>query len=183
VKHRRPVSVIVILAFLQLLVSCSIHIRKTVRGTPEDIIGGTAQNPLIIRVLMKSGETIEFSKEEPGYVLGDKIFRKDKMRSVNFKGHLAISKDDDIYVIKTVSGETYRCRSYRITDDGDKLVMEVEPKPPIPLSEVDMVWTRQTDAVMSTVMSVLATLGVIVLGSTILVFIMFPKGFVFVPTS
>ena len=155
-KHKRPVSVIVILALLQLIVSCSIHAHRMIRGAPEKI-RAKVSNHSIIRVQMKSGETIEFSKEKPGYISEDKIFwATPEMMSVKIKGKLTISKDDDTYVIKTVSGETYRCRAYQITDGYSKLVMELEqPKSPIPLSEVDKIWTRQAN----TVLSVLAILG------------------------
>ena len=79
-KNKRPVSVIVILAFLQLTVSCSIH--KTTQRKPDEMSGAKARTRPIVRVLMKSGETIEFPKGDPGYLLGDKIVGTAKTKTV-----------------------------------------------------------------------------------------------------
>ena len=164
-KNKRPVSVIVILAFLQLTVSCSIH--KTTQRKPDEMSGAKARTRPIVRVLMKSGETIEFPKGDPGYLLGDKIVGTAKTKTVKVKGNLGISKEGDIHIIRLASGETYRARSYRLIDNDSRLVMELEPTPPIPLSDVELVWTRQTDAALS----VLAALGgvALVAGAVVLI--------------
>ena len=164
-KHRRPVSMIVILAFLQLLVSCSIH--KTIRNTPDQISRGKAQNRPIIRVLMKSGETIEFSKHDPGYIVGGTIVRSGLTQTVKTGGSTEITREGDLYVIKTGAGQTYRTKSYSLNSKGDRMTIARQENVPIQLSEVDMVWTRQNDAVMSAVVSVLAIVGVIGLILTI----------------
>ncbi len=158
-KNKKFVSVLVIVAFMQLTVSCVIH--KTTQHTPEGLSRGPGIKSPIVRVLMKSGETLEFGKKNPGYIVGGAIVRTGLTQTVKTGGSAEIGREGDLYVIKTGSGQTYRTKSYSLDAKRGQVTITLQENMPIPLSDVEMIWTRQTDGGMTA----LATLGGIALGA------------------
>jgi hypothetical protein len=67
-KQRRLISGFLILAFLQLTMSCT----STKTRAPEQMSSGTKVYK-VVRVLKKSGETVDFGKDSPAYLVGSEI--------------------------------------------------------------------------------------------------------------
>lgn len=135
-KHRRPISIFLILAFLQLTMSC----MSTKTRSPEQVSSGTKVYN-VVRVLKKSGETVDFGKDNPAYLVGREIRSSREIR-LAAKG-LRIEKQGDVYIVTTKSGITYRTSEVKQTEDY--YIIKGESTPPIPLSDVSMVWTRESN--------------------------------------
>ena len=136
-KFRKVVSVALIAAFLQLSVSCV----STRQRSPNELKGPKTYK--VVRVLKKSGETIEFGKDRPAYLRGDEIRTSGEIRLA--AEQVRQEKQGDTYILTTKSGHTYR--SPWVQRSGMYLIIQAPPTEPIPLSDVSMVWTRQGNGV------------------------------------
>ncbi|MGA2532824.1 MAG: hypothetical protein ABSG19_07265 [Candidatus Aminicenantales bacterium] len=156
-KHRRPISILLILAFLQLTMSC----LRTKTRAPEQVSSGTKVYK-VVRVLKKSGETVDFGKDSPAYLIGNEIRSSGEMH-LDADG-LRIEKQGDTYTVTTKSGTIYKTRE--ATRAGEYYTIKAEAFPPIPLSEVAMVWTRENNdlgTALVVVGAIAGTLGIVAL--------------------
>jgi hypothetical protein len=155
--YRRSISVLLILAFLQLMVSCV----STKTRTPEQV-SARAKVYKVVRVLKKSGETVDFGKDSPAYLVGNEIRSSGEIH-LDADG-LRIEKQGDMYTVTTKSGIIYKTRA--VTRAGEYYTIQAEAFPPIPLSEVSMLWTSESNDLGTAlvVVGVIAgTLGIVAL--------------------
>ncbi len=129
-----------LLAFLLFDLACVIHTTK--REPPEKVYGGQTQ---ILSVLKKSGEYIEFPKETPGRVMGDRIVGSERYLEIpNSDIKRIISKDGQPSEIEKVDGTKIPIAAVWKTDEW-KTVVRLDSSPlSIPLADVAMVTIRKS---------------------------------------
>jgi hypothetical protein len=160
---RKILSVSLSLALLDLTPSCVVH--RTRQQTPAELSHDLRANLPIVRVLMKSGQMLDFSAEVTAHLAGDAIARSMKVKT---DGVLKVSRDGDSFVLTTGTGRNYRTKSYHQAA-SDQLVIDLEA---IPVSDVAMVWTREVNSGLS----VLATVGgfAAVWGTLVIIYVSSP---------
>lgn len=135
-RYRKPISLFVIAAFLLLTASC---VRE--RQYTQERLSQAGAGKRIVRILKKTGETFDFDKRTPAVMTGDEIRFWERV-TVSSEG-ATITKRDSGYLVKTRDGATYEASSY--TQDGSRLMLNLTPARSIPLSDVQMVWTRESN--------------------------------------
>jgi hypothetical protein len=156
-KQRRLISGFLVLAFLQLTISC---VSEKTRS-PQQVSSGTKVYK-VVRVLKKSGETVDFDKDNPAYLAGSEIR---STREIGLPLHgVKIEKQGDVYIVTSESGKTYRTSEVKQTENY--YIIKGESITPIPLSEVSLVWTRESNT-LGTVLIVAG--GIIVAGVGLLI--------------
>jgi hypothetical protein len=135
-KCRRTICLFLIVAFIQLTISCS----STQRQTPEQI-RQPGKSYDIVRVMKTSGEIIDFGNDSPAFVVGNEIRSSNRLK-VKASG-TAVMKEGDVYIVTTKDGVTYKAETYR--RDEDYYILTMKSRQSIPLSEVSMVWTRESN--------------------------------------
>jgi hypothetical protein len=154
-RFQKSVSVFLIVAFVGLLATC--YSKR--RVVPERLTL-RAKNERIVRVLKKSGETIEFGKNDYVYLESDQI-RYGIRTSVSIDG-TSVTKKGDIYVVQTRSGKTFEAVSCERLEDYYVLVLRSSQN--IPLSDVSMIWTRRFNGGLTALAvagSILGAVGVV----------------------
>src|SRR5512143_680205 len=99
-EYRKPVSLILVGAFLQLTVSC---VRE--RPYTQERLMGAGGGKRIVRILKKTGETLDFDKKTPAVMTGSEIRFWERV-TVSSEG-ATITKRDSDYLVKTREGATY----------------------------------------------------------------------------
>ena len=135
---RKSICLILIAAFVQLTVSCV----GTSSYTPEQM-KQPGKNYQIVRVLKKLGEIVDFDKDNPAVLAGNEIRGSSRVR-VKAEG-TTITRGGEVYIVKTMDGVTYKAETYR--RDGDAYVLTTKSTMSIPLSDVSLVWTRESNGV------------------------------------
>jgi hypothetical protein len=154
-----------LLAFFFFDVACVI--RRTRGEPPEKVYSG---NPQVLAVLKKSGEYIEFSKENPGRVMGDKIVASERILEIpNSAIKRIIAKDGKPSEIEKVDGTRVPLTAVLRKDESKTVVLLDSSGFAIPLADVDMVTVRRVD----TGTTILATVGLTALVFTGIVVVIF----------
>ncbi len=154
-KYPKSVALFLTAAFVQLTASC-----YTTKRMPPERVAPAKQN--IVRVLKKNGETLEFAKSNPAFIVGDHV-QPGAGLTVKADG-TTIEKKGDTYIVKTKKGMTYEATSY--SRSGDNYVLTLTSMQTIPLSDVAMIWTRDFSGgltALAVVGGVAVTLGVLAL--------------------
>ena len=74
-KSRKPVSVVLIAAFLELTTSCT-----TLKRLSPDAVSPPAKKHRIVRILKTTGERIEIDKATPARIVGSDIHIGGRLR-------------------------------------------------------------------------------------------------------
>jgi hypothetical protein len=158
--NKKTVSIFTLVAFLLFLQSCTIYSTKQISPEVAAMKRGKKRGKQnkVLRVMKTSGEVIQFSEKNPGYVQDDVIIgptpetetiilKREDIKRIQIKEKEVIitTKDDKIYIIPN---DKYR--------EGN-LAVEAYKSVSIPLSEVQLVWIKEVDPGLST----LATVGAI----------------------
>lgn len=143
--------------FAFLVFSCSCLIRTTKKEPPEAVYGKEVK---IMGLMKTSGEYIEFSKESPGLVYGDRVLGRmvglgeitiplAQIRTINR------TSDGRIESIETTDGTTYTSPRV-LKEDREQIVMGLGfVSVSIPLKEIELVWVKKIDPGLT----LLATIG------------------------
>lgn len=151
-KYRKPVSVILIAAFVELTTSCT-----SLRRLSPDLVTPRANRYRIERILKTSGEEIEIDRLARVKVIGSEIHIAGRIR-VPAAGAKVIKRDGG-YDITPLNGSTYEASAFSST--RDHYVFTIKSDVVIPLSEVAFVWNKETN----TELTILAVIcGVAVAG-------------------
>lgn len=140
---KKCVSVILILSFVLFSESCAFYRTKMYSPYGSARIPGPKAS--IVRVLLKSGEIREFGKKNPAHVLDGAVVWTGPTVTVRTGGSFEVSREEELYIIKTGDGRTYRTSYYRLDAANGRLTYATLENAPIPLSEVDMIWTRDVN--------------------------------------
>ncbi len=154
---KKFVSVIVILTFVIFSESCIVH--TTIQRSAASLSGGPGLKSPIVRVLLESGETREFGKKNPAYLVGDAVVPGGGKVTVSTGGSVQVQREGDLYVIKTGDGKIYRVRAYRLETKPDRLTYSDPGLEGIPLSDITTIWTRQVAVGSSVVLSILSAVA------------------------
>lgn len=131
---RRFICLFLIVAFVQLTMSCvSSESYSAAQMNP-------GKNYHIVRVLKKSGETVDFDKDSPASLIGNEIRGSNRLKVK--ADEATITREGDVFIVKTKDGQIYKAETYR--RDGEYYILTTKSVQSIPLSEVSMVWTRET---------------------------------------
>jgi hypothetical protein len=140
--RRKIISLFTLLAFIVFSLSCYTWKTKEIR-TAADLRGEKGK---VLWVIKKSGEYIEFSKDNPGRVIGDKIVGKAIILSkkvVIDRANIEENKRDQngkILKITTKDGKMYTVINGTEKEEKDKITCfaryESNEQVFIPLSEV-----------------------------------------------
>ena len=149
--NRKIISLFTLLAFVIFSLSCYTTRLKEVR-TVTDWQGKKAK---IFSVNKTSGEYIEFSKDSPGRIYGDKITgtaiilgKEVKIDRANIK---RIKRDRNRYISKIISkdGKVYHVITGTVIKEKDKIIFTggegLYESVSIPLSEVKSVRVKRFD--------------------------------------
>ena len=144
IMFKKIISLITLLSFLNLLVSCAVHTAKKEKVETAAYWEGVQ----FLGVLKTSGEKIEFTKKSPGRIQGNAIVGLGIV-----KKRIEIDRAD-VKSIKRISGRINQI----ITKDGEKydaiaytegttkiIIQKVSESVSIPLSEVELVWVKRVD--------------------------------------
>lgn len=164
--NKKWVSVFLILAFVLFTESCAIH--KTTKRPVESLAGKPDLKSPVVRILMKSGEMRDFGKDNPGFIRGNAVIRMKGITTVKSGGSINVHQEGDLYVIETKDGWTYRAKTYHLNEKTGELTLNSPDTESIPLADVDLVWTRDVDGVM-TALAVLGGVAVIAGGVILIV--------------
>lgn len=140
---KKFVSVIVILTFVIFSESCIFY--RTKRYSTESPSRGPGPKASIVRILLKSGETREFGKKNPAHIVNRAIIWNGPKVTITTGGSAEISREGDAYVITTGDGRAIRASSYSLDAAKGRLTYLTQENPPIPLSEVAVIWTRDAN--------------------------------------
>jgi hypothetical protein len=154
---KKFVSVIIVLAFILFSESCVIH--RTTQSSAASLSDGPGLKSPIVRILLRSGETREFGKKSPAFLVGDAVVPGGGLVTVTTGGSVQVQREGDLYVIKTGDGKTYRVRSYRLDAKRGQLTYPEPAAEGIRLSDIVTVWIRQAAVGASVLASILATVG------------------------
>jgi hypothetical protein len=163
-KCRKPICLFLVAAFVQLTMSC----YSTKNLAPEQM-KQPGKSYKIVRVLKKSGETVDFDKDNPALLYGNEIRGSIWVR-VKVQG-TAITKEGDVYIFKTKDGVTYKAETYR--RDEDSYVLMTKSTMSIPLSDVSLVWARVLNSTNTIVLAVVG--GIIVVTGLVLLIVALTK--------
>jgi hypothetical protein len=144
---KKIVSVILVLAFVLFSESCTVYRTKTYSADGPARVPGPKSS--VVRVLLKSGETREFGKKNPAHVINGAIVWTGPMVTVRSGGSIEVAREGGGYIIKTADGRTYRTSFYTRDGASGGLKYATQEIAPIPLSEVDMFWTRDVNKVLT----------------------------------
>jgi len=133
---RKAISILVLVAFIQSITSC-----VTTRERAPSMLKSN-KTYKVVRILKTSGEFIELDKDGPGYLSDSKVFFNTPF-IIPAKG-TTVSAEKNIFVFKTADGQIHE--AIRFIKKGDTYKLFLNPTQSMPLSEVSMVWTRETDA-------------------------------------
>lgn len=131
---KKIVAVAVILAFTAT--SCIVH---TARPHSPDALSrneGLRDKP-IVRVLLKSGQTLDFDSRDPARLVGNSIVRSKRVKT---GGRITVAPDGDGYMVTTAKGETYRM--IERPRNFNELIVGLDP---VPLADVETIWTREVN--------------------------------------
>lgn len=157
-KYRKPVSVILIAAFVELTTSCT-----SLRRLSPDRVTPRANEYRIVRILKKDGGRIEVDRSNPARIAGDGIHISGQLK-VPLAG-TTFTKRDDFYVVETENGLMCETNAYRTK--GDFCVFEPISDIVIPLSEVSRFWIVEKSAA-KTILGLVWVAGVIIGGLVVL---------------
>jgi hypothetical protein len=164
--NRKIAAFLTIASFILFDFACTQHTTRM--EMPEKAWGG---NPEILAVLKKSGEFIEFSKEYPARIIGDKVVSGGSF--ANFQ----VARSD----IKEIVNERRRTVGI-VKNDGrrfdvvrvirqDRDVIAFQAKlsgTAIPLSEIDTLTVRRVNAGM-TFLATIGVVGAVLAGTIVLI--------------
>lgn len=158
---KRLVSLFTIVAFIIFSISC-LGIYTTKKDRITKAASWRGKKVKILAVMKTSGEYIEFPREQPGKILGDKIVAGLEKENIEIDRadlkEVIRNEKRKIWEITTKDGKVYFADSYRSL--GDKIVARVHKLSfSIPLSEVEMAWVKRVDPILT----FLANVGVVVL--------------------
>lgn len=154
---KKIVSVIVILAFVLFSESCIVH--TTMQRSAASLSGGPGLKSPIVRVLLESGETREFGRKSPAYLVGDAVVPGGGMVTVSTGGSVQVQREGDIYVLKTGDGKIHRVRAYRLETKRNRLTYFDPGLEGIPLSDITTIWTRQVAVGLSVLLSIVSAVA------------------------
>jgi hypothetical protein len=163
--NKKIISSLVLPIFFLFSISCVIH--KTSKEKIDSIDEWEGKEFELKGILKTSGEKIEYSKGVKA-----KIVKGNIVAYAIKKRNLAIDRSDiedieerlgEIVRITTRDGSSYAVSSSKT--EGNKLIIDgYEAPPPIPLSEVELLWVSRTDAGMTfvaTIGGIAGTIGII----------------------
>ena len=144
-KCRKPVSVILIAAFVELTTSCT-----TLKRLSPDAVSPPAKKYRIVRILKKTGERIEIDKATPARIVGSDIHIGGRLR-IPTAGTTVVKRGGG-YLVTPPNGLSFETDSL---DTVEKISVNDEVRHSDPLSEVSVVWNKETNAGMT----ILAVVG------------------------
>lgn len=159
---RKSVAIFTLGAFLLLTWSC-VKIRSTRLESSPEVVWSDVGGP-ILAVQKKSGERVEFSKENPGRFIKDSVVGNIWTRLEFDKSQVKSTKSDQrgrVLGVTTNDGKPYGLKSSMVT--GDKITGFYFDRVSIPVSEVDLVWIRKVN----TGLTVLVNVGLVVAVSAV----------------
>jgi hypothetical protein len=172
--NKKTVSVITLITFVVFTVSCS-HTNKKISLQEAVAKSRKGEQVEIMAALKSSGERIEYKKDAPARIVGDKIVSEGSFLEKYVE--MEVAKTDvkkkrsdvsnSIYEVIMSDGTTYRIVKDSYKEKGDRATFTAiiqEHTGDIPLSEVELVWVRKVDPVKTFIVTVggitLASLGV-----------------------
>lgn len=151
-RFQKPVSVILIAAFVLMTADC-----VTTRNVASARLEPTERDYQIVRILKKSGERIDVDKANPARILGDEIYIRGVLK-VPAAG-TTIAERDGGFVLTSVDGSTYETND--IGRGGGYLIFRTKSDIVIPLSEVSAISSREKNTGL-TILTVVGVVAVVV---------------------
>ena len=159
---KKSVSIFTLFCFL--LSSWSCVVKKKVAIAPDEM-ASTKSKTDIIAVLKTSGERIEFHKAGPGHVQESEIIGCSGIpETVEFpkSGSMGTLRLASRQVIKSKDGREFLLLR-KIKEDKATVVFEQIPQIRIPLNEIQLIYIKKTDGIM-TFFATVGVIGGIILG-------------------
>jgi hypothetical protein len=164
---RKIISFITLVFFLHFTLSCII---RTYQRTEVEKLSGLRQGKdiLTVRVEKKSGEWIEFSKDRPGLLAGDKIVVPSETRSQKRIDKADIEKKyrrwGEPSCIVTKDGKTYEVVRILSETKDRVVILTYDPEGTIiPLSEVNFIWIRKVNYLLTALAIVVPVAAILAL--------------------
>jgi len=152
---KKLTALVTLFAFLTF--SCSCVIRTTKKMPPTEVYGEQVD---IMGLMKTSGEYLEFPKNYPGGVFGDKILgRTAGEEEISIpRAQIQLTRkayDGRILAIETKDGKTYASPKIVKDDEKEMVIIPAFVEVSVPLEDVELVWARKIDPGMT----FLATIG------------------------
>jgi hypothetical protein len=148
---RKIISLFTLLAFIVFSLSCYSWKKKEIKTAAD----WQRKKGKILWVIKTSGEYIEFSKDNPGRIIGDKIVGKaiilSKKVVIDRANIKRIKRDRNRYISKIISkdGKVYHVITGTVIKEKDKIIFTggegLYESVSIPLSEVKSVQVKRFD--------------------------------------
>jgi hypothetical protein len=163
---RKSIAIFTLGAFLLLTWSC-ISIKSTKTVPSSKVNWGDVGGP-ILAVQKSSGERVEFAKEGPGRFINDSVVGNIWTRQEFDKSQIQNTRTDPsgrVLGVTTRDGQSYDLKSAVVA--GGKISGFCLDKASIPVSDVDLVWIRKTNAGATAAVNILVVAAVtaVVLGA------------------
>ncbi len=171
---RKVISILTLLAFVIFSISCYTSGARSYRTkeirTNSDWQGKEFKKGEILWVIKKSGEYIEFSKENPGLIFQDKIvgnaIRMSRKVEIERSEVKKISRHSDgrIFEIVNKEGKTYQAVGMAKEEDDRVIIFtayESSESVSIPLSEVKSLHIKMLDKLL-TALGFVAGIGIVI---------------------
>jgi hypothetical protein len=165
----RITALFTVAAFVLFTASCSMWPTREIR-TEADY---PSQNRRVLTVVKTNGEMVEFSKQDPGLVMGDEIRGTARVlvnEKTEIEGPFPLVKrraDGTIAEVTDAKGQVHFVRTV-LREEPDRLVVQerYSARLPIaiPLSEVRLVTYKKTNTVLTAAsIAIVGTLGLFAL--------------------
>jgi hypothetical protein len=164
---RKMTALSTLAAFVLMSTACVTWSRKDVKTLASPLPEDTA----VLSVVMKSGQVVEFTKDNPGRVRGYKVVGAGKdvsVREIGITGPFSSIRQDSYgKIIEVVDGkgQGYVVKTVLKAEENRMTILGVESnRYSIPLSEVSVVQIRKDNSLMVTaiVLGVLVVLPLLI---------------------
>ncbi len=153
---KKFVSVVTLFAFFIFTISCAVYQVNEIAPEKAEAYSKAGKKVRIIGVVTISGERIDFPKESPGTILGDKIVGTGspvakKTWTKLEKSNIKLTRTDAkgrVEELTTKDGNIYKVEKDSYSQVGDKVMftsLTLLSRISIPLSEVELVAIKRVD--------------------------------------